>query len=146
MSEAPRTRIDLIDKAIENLGVLVEGQAVTAAMRQKVDRIFDGHIAELRIEEIVYVADIGTPGGTSGPPTGGEIPAEYFNPLSHTLAWAAAPGFSLAGDPSLATLDQLARDTLRRLTKPARTRRTLRVDPALRMQSRVTQGNFTEGS
>lgn len=142
MSEAARTRIALIDKAIENLGVLVEGQAITAAMRQKVDRIFDGHLAELRTEEIVYIADV----GTENPPLGGEIPAEYFNSLGHTLAWAAASGFSLAGDPSLASLDQLARDTLRRLTKPGRTRRTLKVDPQLRPQTRVTQGNFTEGS
>lgn len=143
---ADRTRIDLIDKTIENLGVLVEGQTPTAAMRQKVDRVLDGHIAELRIEEIVYIADAGVAGSNSGPPSSGAIPEEYFNPVSHTLAWSAASSFSLAGDPSLAAQDQLARDTLRRLTRPGRTRRPLKLDPALRMQTRVTQGNFTEGS
>ena len=142
MSDAPKTRRDLIDRAIENLGVLIEGQAISNAMVQKVDRILDGHFAELRTEEIVYVSDYGTP----NPPTGGEIPAEYFNPLSHTLAWGAASGFSLAGDPSLAALDTLARETLRRLTRPGRTRRPLKLDAQLRMRTRVTPGSFSEGS
>ena len=143
MSETPRTRVDLIDEAIANLGVLVEGQAVSNAMRQKVDRVLDGHLAQLRVQEIVYIADAGTP----NPPAGGEIPVEYFSPLSHTLAWAAAPGFSLAGDPSLKALDGLAREELRVMNRPGRTRRTLRLDSQLRMQTRVTSsGNFSEGT
>lgn len=143
MSDAPRTRVDLIDRALECLGVLVDGQAPTAAMREKIDKILDGHMASLRVEEIVYVANY----GTSSPPAGGEIAAEHFLPIADTLAWRAAPTFNLAGDPALKAQDILARDELKRLTRPARSRRMLRVDPQTRMTSRAgAGGNFTSGT
>lgn len=142
MSEAARTRVELIDRALENLGILVEGQSPTDTQRQKVDRIVDSHLAELRVEDIVYIADY----GTSDPPQGGEFPAEYFLALANTLAWAAAPSFSLAGDPSLKVLDDIGRDALRRLTRVPRTRRALKCDPAIRVRTIVGRGSFTTGT
>jgi hypothetical protein len=140
------TRRELIDAALENLGVLVQGQTISDEMVAKVDIVLDPAMAELRVLEIV---DVTAPSilGTSSPPTNGAFPIEFVLSLSDYLAWMAAPSFNLAGDPSLKVLSDQAEDMLRRLVRPSRTRRMLRVDPALRGENRrTTRGNFTQGT
>lgn len=143
---ATKTRVELIDRALEQLGILVEGQTPTADMRQKVDRLLDAHIRTLENLEITYVPNAGTAGGVSSAPTGGTIELEIFLPLADTLAWAAASGFNLAGDPSLKVLNDQAEMLLRRIGRPSRSRRMLQVDAATRSQARVSTGNFTRGT
>jgi len=142
MTDTPKTRLDLIDRALENLGILVEGQAPTAEMRQKVDRVIDPRVAELRVDEVIYLADV----GTTNPPAGGQIPVECFLALADVIAWAAAPSFSLAGDPSLKVLGDLGEDRLRTIARPPKSRRMLRTDTATRPQGRGRPGSFSRGT
>lgn len=142
MSTTPKTRVELIDQVLDNLGVLVEGQSPTAEMRAKVDRLVDAHCASLRTREVIYIADT----GTASPPTGGEFDLEIFLPLADTLAMRSAPAFNLAGDASLMALSIRGEDELRVLARPQRTRRMLRVDPQTRSPSRISSGNFTRGT
>ena len=140
------TRRQLIDAALDNLGVLVLGQTASDEMVAKVDVVFDPSMAQLRVLDII---DVTAPSilGAPSPPTNGAFPIEFVLSLSDYLAWQAAPGFNLAGDPSLKVLSDQAEDTLRRLVRPGRTRRQLRCDPATRGErGRVTRGNFTSGT
>ena len=139
------TRRQLIDKALDDLGVLVQGQASTAEMVDKVDKVLNPCMAQLRVLEII---DVTAPSilGTAAPPNAGEFPEEFSLALASVLAWAAAPGFNLAGDPALKVLNDQAEDTLRRLVRPGRTRRMLRVDKAVRGGSRYGTGSFTRGT
>jgi hypothetical protein len=139
---ATKTRVDLIDQVLDNLGVLVEGQAPTAEMRSKVDRLVDPHLASLSNREIVSVSDAGTP----NPPSGGEIEENQFLAIADTLAMRCAPSFNLAGDASLKALAILAEDELRVLARPLRTRRMLQPDKATRGDSFRAVGNFTRGT
>lgn len=142
MTTTPKNRVEAIDQVLDNLGVLVEGQSPTAEMRAKVDRLVDAHVASLRAEDIVYIADT----GTTPPITGGSFDLEIFLAFCDTLAWRAAPAFNLAGDASLKVMSDQGKDELRVVTRPARTRRMLRVDPQTRSPRRVYNGNFTRGT
>jgi hypothetical protein len=142
MDTTPKTRAELIDQVLDNLGVMVEGQAPTAEMRAKVDRLVDPHIASLRNREITFISDTGTP----NPPSGGEFEQEVFLPIADSLAMRCAPSFNLAGDASLKALAILAEDELRVLARPQRTRRMLQVDKATRGDSFRAVGNFTRGT
>jgi len=140
------TRRQLIDAALDNLGVLVLGQTTSDEMVAKVDVVFDPAMAQLRVLDII---DVTAPSilGTPSPPTNGAFPVEFVLPLSDYLAWQAAPGFNLSGDPALKVISDQAEDTLRRLVRPSRTRRMLHVDHALRGENRrTTRGNFTQGT
>ena len=139
------TRRQLIDRALDKLGVLVPGQTVSDEMVAKVDVVLNPRMAELRTLDIV---DVTAPSilGTASPPNSGEFPEELCLALSDCLAWAAASGFNLAGDPSLKVLNDQAEDTLLRLVRPARTRRMLRVDKAVRTTRPLGTGNFVRGS
>jgi hypothetical protein len=139
---ATKTRAELIDQVLDNLGVLVEGQAPTAEMRNKVDRLVDPHLASLRNREITYVPDTGTP----NPPSGGEFDEELFLALADSLAMRCAPSFNLAGEPSLKALAVLGEDELQVIGRPQRTRRMLQVDKATRGNSYRVAGNFTRGT
>lgn len=145
MANDPWTRRELIDEALDNLGVLVEGQTVPDELVAKVDKVLDPCMAELRVLEIV---DVTAPSilGTDGPPTGGAFPAELCLSLAARLAWTAASKFNLAGDPALKVLSDQAEDTLRRLTAGSRTRRMLRVDKATRAGTRRGRGNFSRAT
>ena len=139
---ATKTRVELIDQVLDNLGVLVEGQSPTAEMRSKVDRLVDPHIASLENREITYVADT----GTANPPNGGEFEEALFLPLADSLAMRCAPSFNLAGDPSLKALALLGEDELQVLGRPQRTRRMLQCDKATLGHSFRGVGNFTRGT
>jgi hypothetical protein len=140
--EDPKTRRDLIDQVLDNLGVLVPGQAPAAEAVQRIDNLLDPVFASLRTRSIVYVQDPGTVGSSSD----GEIPAEIFLALADCVAFRVAGAFNLAGDASLKALSNLAEDELRVVGKPARTRRMLRTDPQLRSSRRNIPGNFTRGT
>jgi hypothetical protein len=139
------TRRQMIDRVLDKLGVLVPGQTVSDEMVDKVDQVLDPCLEMLRVLDVI---DVTAPSiiGTPDPPTNGAFPAELCLPLADCIAWAAAAGFNLAGDPSLKVLNDIGEDTLVRLSRPGRTRRDLRVDKATRSTSRIGRGSFSQGT
>lgn len=137
-----KTRRQLIDQVLDNLGVLVPGQSPGDEAVSRVDGVIDPALATLGNQGIVYVADSGTP----NPPAGGEIDDGLFLPLASCVAWAAAGGFNLADSPSLKALQIEAISTLRIIGRPASTRRTLGTDIQLRGYRSTPLGNFSRGT
>ena len=136
------TRRDLIDAVLDNLGVLVFGQAPSDEMVARVDDHIDACMAQLAALEIVYVADF----GTGGPPSGGAIDDAIFLPLADWVSFAVAAPFGLGADPGLKVLADEAEETLRRIGRPAKTRKTLSTDIQLRAGNRrYAVFNFTTG-
>lgn len=127
-----KTRRELIDAVLDNLGILVPAQAPSDEEVSRVDGHVDTVLAELAALDIVHIPDI----GTASPPTGGEIDDVYFNGLADCLAWAVAPAFNLAGDASLKVIADEAERRLRRISRPARGRKFLKTDTQLRAGSR----------
>ncbi len=126
-----KTRLELVYKVLDNLGVMIPGQSPAAETVSKVDNIIDPALSMFAAMEIVYVADA----GTSGPPTNGEIDDAIFLPLADMLAQECSGGFNLAGDPALKTLAIIAEEKLRTIGRPAKTRQLLTTDPFLRRRS-----------
>lgn len=121
-----KTRAEFVDQCLLNLGILVPGQSTSAENVQKMDGFVDPALATLATLQIYYVQDAGSEG-----PTDGEIEDEAFLPLADWVANKACAGFNLPADQKMQALALLAEDTLRTLSAPARTLRTLRVEAAV---------------
>lgn len=142
MSETFKTRAELIYQVLDNLGVLVIGQAPSDEMVSRVDGLLDAVLASLAAREIVYVADAGQP----SPPSGGQIDMSIFLPLADMVALRCAPQFNLGMDPDIIATAQRAEEELRVIGRPARTRRYLRTDLQLRIGNRrYAPFNYTTG-
>jgi hypothetical protein len=138
-----KTRRELIDQVLDNLGVLVPGQAPGDESVSRVDALVNPALATLAGLGIVYVADA----GNEDPPTDGEIDDAIFIPLASWVAWQCAGAFNLGNDPSLKVLADQAELVLRTLSRPAPTRQLLRTDGQLRgIRTRMPIGNFTQGT
>lgn len=136
-----KTRAELIERALFNMGILAVGQVISAEDVQKMDGYVDPTVSLLSGLQIYYVADAGSAG-----PTGGDIENEAFFPLADYLAMKAAVGFNLAGDAKLTALGIQAEDNLRTISAPARALRTLRVDAALQTRRYgMTLARFLSG-
>jgi hypothetical protein len=85
---ATKTRNDLVNQALRNLGVLAAGQTADAEDFQAADGHIDQVIASLSARDIVTVDDDDA------------IPAEWFDPLAVLVADDAAMEFGLAGVPA----------------------------------------------
>lgn len=116
-----KTRSELIDQVLDRLQILVYGQSASDEDVQKVDRLVDGAVAKLSSLAIYYVQDPGELG-----PANGAIEDDAFLALADYIAQ-----FHLLADTRIQALSAIAEDQLRTLSAPARTIRTLRVDPAL---------------
>lgn len=116
-----KTRAELINQVLDRLQILVYGQTASNEDVQKVDLLVDTAIAQLAALDIYYVADPGEVG-----PLDGAILDEEFLPLADYIAQ-----FHLLADTRTQALAQIAEANLRKLAAPARTLRTLRVDPAV---------------
>lgn len=136
-----KTRIELIYKILDNLGVMVPGQSPAAETVAKVDGIIDPALSMLAAMEIVYVADAGTP----SPPTNGDIDDAIFLPLADMLAQECSGGFNLAGDPALKTLAIIAEEKLRVIGRPAKTRQLLQTPIELQRHYRGAWYNPVTG-
>lgn len=121
-----KTRAEFVDQCLLNLGILVPGQSTSAENVQKMDGFVDPVFALLASLDIYYVQD----GGSAGP-TGGAIEDEAFLPLADWVANKACPAFNLPADTKMQALAQIAEGNLRTISAPARTLRTLHIDPAL---------------
>jgi hypothetical protein len=123
----PKTRAELITQCLTNLGVIAEGQSVSDNDVSKMDKIVDPAISELSALDIYYVQDAGSIG-----PADGNIEDAAFLSIAAYIANASCAAFNLAADTKMQALSQLAEAKLRTLAAPARSLRTLRIDPALR--------------
>jgi len=137
-----RTRLELIHQVLDNLGVLVPGQAPSDEDVDKVDKVIDPTVASLQAREIVYISDTGTP----SPPTGGEIDDAIFLPTADVVTDRCTPSFNMAGDAQLRVLATQALDELRVIGRPPRTLKTLQCDAGVRTQHTRGTGNFTSGT
>lgn len=132
-----KTRADLINQCLTNLGVIAAGQSIDADLVLKMDGFIDPAVALLSSLGIYYVQDAGSAG-----PVDGSIEDEAFLPLASWIANQACSGFNLPADTKMQALAMIAEGNLRTIGAPARTLRTLRVDPAL---VRTRRGFYTGG-
>lgn len=126
-----KTRAELINQSLTNLGILAEGQSITADLVNKMDRVVDPALAELTDLEIYYVQDPGSLG-----PMDGDIPDSAFLSLAAYIANAACAAFNLPADQKMQALSTLAEQKLITLSRPGSTLRTLRQDPAVTVHRR----------
>lgn len=116
-----KSRAELINQILDRLQILVYGQAPSDQDVQKADLLVDGAVSQLAALDIYYVQDAGSLG-----PADGAIEDEAFLALADYIAQ-----FHLLADARIQALAILAESNLRILAAPARTLRTLRVDPSL---------------
>lgn len=132
-----KDRAQLINQSLVNLGIVAEGQSVSAEDIDKMDTIVDPALNELTDLDIYYVSDAGSLG-----PTGGDFEDSAFLSLAAYVANAACAAFNLPADQKMITLSQMAEQKLVTLSRPARTLRTLRIDPALQSRRGWYRGGF----
>lgn len=107
-----RTRNDLVNEALANLGILAAGQNAAAEDFEAVDGKVDALVAWLEAVDIIDIDDIDA------------IPPEWFSPLAVLLADEAALEFGLPGvphpqgeaDPRAVAIDKLRLTTYGRPT------------------------------
>lgn len=133
----PKTRAELINQCLTNLGVIAEGQSIDADLVSKMDTIVDPALAELAELNIYYTQDAGDIG-----PSGGAIEDSAFLSLASYIANAACAAFNLPADQKMQALSMLAEGKLITLSAPARTNRTLRIDPAVTRHRGHYRGGF----
>lgn len=139
----PKTRLELITQALDNLGIIATGQTASSEDVNKMDGLVDPTLAELTALEIYYVGDA----GTSGPPADGAIDDAAFLSIAAYLANAACAAFNLPADTKMQALALIAEKKLITLSAPARTKKTLSVDPAVRSHRRFyTVNDWTNGT
>lgn len=111
-----RTAEQLINEVAALLGKFVPGEALGGVEFDTIDSCIDQVLEE--VSGIVYIGDRD------------DIPLKYFETLARLVAVHAASKFSNAPLDLKSVEDHENR--LRYLAAPERTRRTLRIDPALR--------------
>ena len=121
-----KLRSELINQALTNLGVIVQGQSIDANTISKMDTVVDPACSELSDLDIYYVHDAGSIG-----PTGGSIEDSAFLSLAAYIANAACATFNLPADQKLQALAQLAEAKLITLSRPTRSKKYLNVDKGL---------------
>jgi hypothetical protein len=134
-----KTRRELIIEALDQLGIIVPGQAPSSTAINKVDTILDPVVERLAEMDIYYVADAGEIG-----PADGAIESSAFLSLGAYLANAAAAKFNLPADAKLKALALEAEQDLRTLTRPSSTRKILKTDAGI-PTGRRSRFNFTTG-
>lgn len=139
---ATKTRAELINQVLDNLGILVPSQSPTDENVDRIDKLLDAVLASLANREIVYIADAGSP----SPPTGGEFDETIFLAVADMVALRVAGAFNLAGDANLQRLADQSEEELRVIGRPPPTRKTLTTDPMLRVgHRRYGSFDYTSG-
>ena len=110
-----RTRADVVNRALQVLGVRPQGQAASAEDYNAVDDILDGVIEGLIEREVYFLQDVDA------------TPEVIYIPLGNVLAWAAAPIFDQHDDVSLAAQAQKAEMDLQKIGSFGPTYQTLEV-------------------
>jgi hypothetical protein len=107
MPDISKTRVDLIERAASELGVLPSGQQLSDEDSATIGALLDPLLLQLSLDGVVGVADANA------------IPSEYFLPLARLLANEASPSFGIAysRDAKLENEHQLRRLTAMRPTR-----------------------------
>lgn len=135
-----KTRQELIIEALDQLNIIVPGQAPSATIINKMDEVFDPIVEQLEGLGIYYVEDPGSVG-----PVDGAIESSAFLALGAYLANAAASKFNLPADTKLKALALEAEQTLRTLSRPTSTRKFLKTDPGIPTSRSGRYWNWTLG-
>ena len=90
----PKTRAELVNRALSNLGALPVGQTASTQEYASVDNLVTPTLESLQARDIYWVSDENA------------IEDAAFMALGHCLAWNCAPEFGLHDDASLAALSQ----------------------------------------
>jgi hypothetical protein len=98
----PQDRTALIHRALRNLGVLPQGQSPSAEESQSISDLIDVTVDNLRERNIAKIDPE-------------YIENEYFLPLAHCVAAAAAPEFGQSQDQALWALKERAEIDLKYL-------------------------------
>jgi len=109
-----KTRRDLVDRALDVLGVLASGQAPATEDVARVDGYVDTTIADLLDRDVVYIPD------------SEEIEEGVFDDLAKVLANNCREGFGLASDPALPAIAAAAENKLRIKSAQGPTYQTLK--------------------
>lgn len=97
----PKTRDQLINRALKDLGVLPVGQTASTEEYSSVADLVDPMVEDLSARDIYYVSDAGN------------IEDAAFIHLGRYLAWISAPEFGLQNDSGIAALGQKAEQDLK---------------------------------
>lgn len=81
MADPFKTRAQLIERALKNLGVIEPGEAPSSEDSDTMDGLIDPLLSQLAVDQIIYIGD----------PE--QIELEYFLPLARLLANIAGPDF-----------------------------------------------------
>lgn len=108
-----KTRADLVNQALANLGVLAAGQTADTEDYDSVDSHVDQMFASLEARDVATIDDEN------------EIPAEWFPSLSTLLADDAAAEFGAQSNPAIV---RLAENTLREINRGKPTYMPLKPD------------------
>lgn len=120
MVDLTRTRRDLVEQALMNLGALASGQSAQTEDVERVDGFVDATLALLAATDIIYI------------PYSEEIPVEAFLPLAAYLANASKASFGRAGDAALQTEAEQAKYDLKCIARPFGSQPLLRTESVLR--------------
>lgn len=111
-----KTRAQVVNRALYNLGVKVRGQAASAEDYEAVDELVDGVVEGLIQREIYFLQDVDV------------TPEEVFIPLGHILAWAAASIFDQHNDPALLAFSKDAERDLEKMGSLQPSYQTLEIE------------------
>ena len=91
-----KTRNDLVNRALSNLGALPVGQTASTEEYSSVDALVDPTLESLQARDIFHVPDVSA------------IDDAAFISLGHCLAWNCASEFGLHSDAALAAMNAQA--------------------------------------
>lgn len=111
----PKTRQELVYRALSDLGALPVGQTPSTQEYASVDALVDPTVESLSARDIYYVSDLQA------------IDDAAFIALGRCLAWSAAPEFGLHQDAALAALGEQAEKHLKVIQSEVPTYKTLEV-------------------
>lgn len=94
------TRRDLVDRALDILGVIATGQEPATEDVAKADAYVDSMVADLISRDVFYVSDTD------------EIDLAIFQDLATCLANACMAAFGLANDPRITAMSLAAENSL----------------------------------
>jgi hypothetical protein len=113
----PKTRTDLVHRALKNLGVLPQGQTPSAEEYNSVNALIDPMTEELIGRDIVFIEDVDA------------IEERYFLALGHVLAGQAAAEFGMQNDQAIAARMVKAEHDLEKIASTRPTYQTLEIMP-----------------
>lgn|SRR3990167_4879679 len=128
-----RTRRELIEQVLENLGAIVAGQPAEVEDVQRLEKYIDPALSAMATNNIYFVGD------------SEEIPNDAFLWVAMVIADFAKSGYGRAGDQTLTRGRLDAEDQLKTLTRPATTRPKLRTEGILSAGTRRPWQSDNEG-